>query len=133
MPAPLGHQCDGATLEHAIPADHAVATAMAPRTTRAAPNGIFVDPDGIGLFERLDRRIPRVAHPDVDRVRPGAACTGSLPAAYRSIEGPAGAAEGNVVHRPLTLRRYLDTGVGQRCKDGVRDPRRHLDIPRRDG
>ena len=68
--------------------------------------------------------------PTCTAARPGAARARALSAAERLVERPAGAAEGDVVHRPLPLRRHVDAGVAERGEDRVGDALRHLHVAR---
>ena len=54
----------------------------------------------------------------------------ALPAAECLVKGPSRAAEGDVVHRALSLRGDVDSRVAERGEDGVGDALRHFDVAR---
>src|SRR5262249_45445373 len=66
-------------------AHDAVAAAMRAAPARAAADRVLDGPQRELALERLDRRVQRVAHRDVDRARPVGVGTGALPAAERLV------------------------------------------------
>ena len=77
----------------------------AARAAGAATQLVAAHAQRVLQLERLDRRVERVGHADVDAGVPGPARPGALAAADRLVVRPAVAAEHDVVHRALALRR----------------------------
>jgi hypothetical protein len=131
MAAPLADDREAAGLEGPQLADDAVAATMPARPAGAEPQGISLDADRVGELERLGWGRERVRHRDVHRRRTVGIRAGALTAADRLVVREVVAAEGDVVHRPLALRRNVDR-LAQREEDDVGDPARGLNVAGRD-
>ena len=106
--AALGHEAQAAVGQHAVDAHHAVAAAVSAGPARPRPQRVALDPQRILALERLDRRVQRVRHRDVDGARPGPRRPAALAAAERLVVGEPRRPERDVVHRPLAVRRHGD-------------------------
>src|SRR3954451_5742445 len=82
-------------------ADHAVAAGLAAGAARAAPQRVLDRTQRELQLERLDRRVERVRHRDVDGAGAGRVGAGALAAAERLVVGELVVAEREVVHGAL--------------------------------
>jgi hypothetical protein len=133
VPPAIGEQGERGRLQHADRALDPVAAAMAPGAPGAVDQLVGLDAHRVLELERLDRRVERVAHPDVHPRRPGPAGIGALAAADRLVVRPVGAADDHVVHRPLALRGEAVHELRQRGEHGVRHALARLHVARDDG
>src|SRR6266487_7141315 len=85
MPPALGDQREAHRRQRLELANDAVAAAMAAAAAAPAPEPELADPQGELCLERLDGRVKRVRHRDVDRARPVCVRAGALPAADRLV------------------------------------------------
>ncbi len=120
--AALGDQREGHLLERFDLAHDAVAAAVEPRAARAAAQGIGADAQREFALERLDGRVERVAHRDVNAAGPIGVGAGALAAAERLVVGEARVAEREVVHRALA------EGAAERAEHQVGHPGGGLDV-----
>src|SRR3954451_3226560 len=112
---------EAAILEDAELADDAVAAAVHAVAAGAQPQAVALDTQWVLQLERLDRRRQRVRHGDVHAAGPIRGRARALSAADRLVVREAVAAERDVVHRPLSLRRDVDR-LAERAHDAVDDP-----------
>src|SRR4051794_18656117 len=96
--AALGHEAPAAVGQHAVDAHHAVAAGIAAGPARPRPHRIALDPKRILALERLDRRVQRIRHRDVNGAGPGAGRPAALAAAQRFVVGEPRRPERDVVH-----------------------------------
>src|SRR5829696_8550985 len=101
--ASLGQQRQPAGLECLELADDAVAAAAPARTARAVAYLVAADAQRVRELERLDRRVERVRHGDVDGRRPVSLGARALPAGDRLVVRKPVVSEDDVVHRALAL------------------------------
>ena len=122
VPAALGEQRVAHVGQRLDLAHDAVAAAVL-AVAAAAPAQRVLDRAQRELqLERLDRRVQRVRHRDVDRARPVRVGAGALAAADRLVVGEVVVAERQVVHRPLAER------AAERLEHQVGDARAGLDV-----
>src|SRR6185436_8437478 len=121
-----------AVLERAELADDAAAAVMAPLPAGTPAEAIALDAKRVLEFERLHWRRERVRHRDVHGAGAVRGWTRALSAADRLVVREAVVSQGDVVHRPLALRRHLDCAT-ERAHDDVDDARRRLDVAGGDG
>jgi hypothetical protein len=128
----VSEQRERRRLEHPDRADEAVAAAVAALAAGAVEQLVALDPQRRVELERLDRRVQRVRHSDVDTRRPVAAAGGALAAAERLVVRPARRPDHEVVHRPLSLRGDIGR-LREREQHGVGNALARLDIAGDDG
>ena len=103
-------------------AHDAVAAAMTPGAARPAAQRVLGHAQRELELERLDGRVERVRHRDVDGARPVGVRAGALAAAERLVVGPRVGAEGEVVHGALAQR------AAEGAEHEVGHARRRLDV-----
>ena len=101
---------DGETtgVQHANLANDTVAATVRAGAAGAGAEHVALDAQRVGELERLDGRVERVRHRDVDAGRPVRRPARALAAADRLVVRPLLGAERRVVHRALPLRRHVD-------------------------
>jgi hypothetical protein len=101
---PVGEQREGGGPEHADGADEAVAAAVTAAAGGAVEQLVPVHPQRQLELERLDRRVQRVRHADVDAGRPVAPLRRALAAAERLVVRPARTCRSRRCSSSLALR-----------------------------
>src|SRR5262249_6359121 len=119
-------------LEHAYAPLDPVAAAVKARSAGAVAKLVALDAQRELELERLDRRVERVAHPDVDAGRTGPGTARALAAADRLVVGPVGAPDDHVVHRPLPFGGKVDR-LRERSQNDVGEPLARLHVAGDDG
>jgi hypothetical protein len=130
--AAVGEQRERRRLEHSNGPHEPVSAVVPPLAARSVEQLVALDPERGVELERLDRRVQRVRHPDVDAGRPVAAAGRALAAPEGLVVRPSRRPDHEVVHRPLALRRHV-RGLCEREQHGVGDALARLGVPGDDG
>src|SRR6266576_193650 len=127
MPTPIAQDAQSRGREHPQRSLEAVAATMEATSTRAVAQFVALDAPRELALERLDWRVQRVRHSDVDAGVAIACRGGPLTAAERLVVRPGVSADHEVVHRALPLCLHV-CRLSECVEEAIRDALRGLDV-----